>query len=269
MAAWYRRWPFLAGITLIVITNVAALGSALHNRSGAPQSALTLTQRELSLPFSDWPDNENSGVALRLVWETEEPSQGDRSDGWYSGQAAWLDAAKLAELGVTVRPRTPRNLEGRTHSDSLPADVLLVLEMNGDAYQRELNRVCRIARISAEAEDRRKCDWQRDKASRLFVVDAGLERDALRARYPNTKLHAIVHGQVRATISSTSTESRVKGIVNGLSSEEIQVPANLRAALGSWTTARNRPVRENNPRFTATVVFGRRLEPWLVALKPH
>ena len=264
----YRHWPILSGVTLILLTNVVALGGVISNRNGTPDSTLTLTQRELALPYNYWRASENSGLSLRLVWRiVQTPARHATSPRiLFGGEGEWLDAAKLTELGIKVRPRSPRNAEDPSYSTSVPADVLLVLEMNGGTYRRQLDRVCGLAGADRDEDAEQTCDNERHEASRLFVVDAGLDRDALRKKYPDAGVYAIVRGQIEAAIVSTSSASRVVGSVRGVSTDEIQVPVSMRAALGVPADAtRERALRHKTP-FRAAVAFGRRLEPWIVGL---
>jgi hypothetical protein len=249
----------VSGVALIVLTNVVALGGVIINRSGAPDSTLTLTQRELALPYADWHISENSGLALRLLWRVDQKQadQATASIVRFGGEGYWLDAAKLKELGIEVRPRSPRNADRPSYSSSLPADALLVLEMNGAAYRRQLAEACTFAGSVHDKEAEDTCDMEKYKASRLFVVDAGLDREALRRKYPDVTVYAIVRGQIEAALVPASSASRLVGYVRSVSIDEIQVPASMRAVLDS--------ARQKEP-FTASVVLGRRLEPWIVSL---
>jgi hypothetical protein len=262
--ARHRRWPFISGVALTVITNAVVLAGAIHNRSGDPESTLTLTQRELALPYSYRQSRENTGLALRVLWrvESSEAQLNGSRPVWYGGEPAWLDSAKLDELGIRVRARSPRNADGPSYSRSLPVDVLLVLEMNGSAYKRQLEHACRRAADSKAAKD--DCAREENEASRLFIVDAGLDRDSLRKKYPDAATHAIVHGQIEATRTSDAFTSSLSGRIRGVSVEEIQVPVAMRAALGPDTVMRWNE-RHEKP-FEAAIAFGRRLEPWVVKL---
>jgi len=265
MTAWYRRWPLVSGIALIVITNAVALGGVMYNRSGEPESTLTLTQRELALPYRYEETSENTGLSLSVFWRVEPPEDRDDEPSYgfrYGGEPAWLDGAKLEELGIRVRARAPRNVDGISNSRGLPVDVWLVLEMDGPAYKRLLERTCNRASWNQEARD--ACTREKNEASRLFVVDAGLDRHALRAKYPETTTHAIVRGQIEATRVTDASTSKVTGHISGVSVDEIQVPVALRAPLGPDPSVRW-DARNEKP-FVATVAFGRRHEPWIVKL---
>jgi len=129
-----------------LLTNAAVLGSVWYNRSGTPDSTLTLTERELGSSYSYWQGGENSGLDLNLSWRMEQPRPlGNAPASVYFGaEGDWLDAAKLTELGIKVHERSPSTGTGAAFSSSLPADVLLVLEMDGAAYRRTLERVGRL-----------------------------------------------------------------------------------------------------------------------------
>jgi hypothetical protein len=260
--AWYRRWPFVSGVALVVITNAVVLAGVIYNRSGDPGSTLTLTQRELAVPYSYWQADENTGLALRVSWRVEPPEDQRSRHVRYGGEPAWLDAAKIEELGIRVRARAPRNAADPAYSHSLPVDVLMVLEMNGPAYRRLLERACKRATDSTAAKDH--CAQEKNSASRLFIVDAGLAFDTLRRKYPNTATHAIVHGQIEATRVSDPFAPTLFGHIRGIAVDEIQVPVPLRAPIEPdrllrWNARQEKP-------FEATVAFGRRLEPWIVSL---
>ena len=62
---WSRRHTLIAGIALIALTNAVALIGVWYNRSGEPESALRLTQRELAPPYWRGVDRESGGLELR------------------------------------------------------------------------------------------------------------------------------------------------------------------------------------------------------------
>jgi hypothetical protein len=255
-----------AGTALIVATNLIALGGVMYNRSGAPDSGLALSQRELNIPYNGWGEGDNSGLALRLVWRVDNAERIGIQRYYPSGETTWLNSAKLAELGISVR-KPPGNQEERAaFSTGLPADVLLVLELNGPAYRRRVERSCQPAtEENARKRSEALCASEMTENSRLFVVDAGRDRDALRRKYPDTHTYAITHGRIHAAYLSGS----VTAWVDGLAIDELHVPITFRTALNAAAGgAFNRlgartPVAE---KFEATVAYGRRLEPWLVSM---
>lgn len=272
MMPWYRTRTLYLGLGLILVANAVVLGTVWDNRSAEPDSTLSLTDRELALPNSYRRGEENSGLDLHLVWRTEESQSREFKPGvmYLGGGADWLDAAKLAELGIDVRPRAPNPRTGAAFSTSLPADVLLVLEMDGAAYRRTLERACREPSNAAPGAPGRQysCREETNRSSRLFVVDAGLDRKALRKKYPDRHEYALVHGQIQASLITEISGRRLSGYVRGLSNDDIDVPLKMRSALGIEPAAGRLYGQPDKP-FAAVVTFGRRLEPWLAELSPR
>jgi len=256
----------IAALLVIVLTNAVALGGAWWNRSGEAESRLVLSQRELHQPYRGI-DRESSGLALSLIWRVGSLLDADDSyqDRWGGRSPKWLDRAKLESLGFAFPDDSATT--GRRVPE-LTRDVLLVLELDGEAFRRALERARqrraseepKLAALpeSKEKDNRRKyldnaLAREENESSRLFVVDAGLDLAALRAKYPDRKRFAIVHGQVRPMWQGRDDDS-VRGFVSNLSIGAINVPYALRPLL---------PETGRNKTFSATVAFGRRLEPWI------
>jgi hypothetical protein len=276
MIAWSRRHTLFAGLALILAVNGIALSGVALNRSGEPVSLVQLSERELQLPYGRWNSRENSGVELSLKWRVNAGHDTqDDYDGYasYGGTASWLDETKMAALGFDLAQdrHTPRwkNRQNRTK------EVLLLLELDGAAYQQSLER----ARKKAEDEEKLRADNPGNKEfenrakrarayaeseagenSRLFAVDAGLDIDALRAKYPDRTRYIIARGQLRAQIVTRDRQDRLSGHISALSISRINVPVAFQHAL-------NRDERTNKTaHFEASVAYGQRLEPWIVTL---
>jgi len=272
---WTRRHTLIAGLALILLTNAVALLGVHRNRSGEPESMLTLTQRELEQPYGWGMNRENSGVSLRINWRV--PSAEKYWPGSYSGgNPAWLDQAKMASLGFDARPSKDMQDDFRWSSRQLAKEVLLVLELDGPAYQQALQR----AQQYAAEQDAKLATLPDDKAvqqsaksaheearreeqdnSRLFAVDAGLDLNELRAQYPDRSRYAIVRAQVQP--QSIGAKGEIAGYINRISIDEINVPHEYHAMFD----IRVRPAiigQTSGRTFEASVAFGQRLEPWLI-----
>jgi hypothetical protein len=95
-----NRRMLAVAIAIVLAANVFALIDAAMNRSGAPESEVELTERELILSNAS---EDNTGLTLRLRWF----------------DAGMLEQSKLAELGFDMRPN---------HPDQLPKLVFAALE---------------------------------------------------------------------------------------------------------------------------------------------
>ena len=241
MIAWSRRRTLVTGVALILAVNLAALAGVAYNRSGDATSTLQLSERELHLPYSRL--KESSGIALSLVWRVHRVNDAALADyGSYGAVADWIDQAKLVALGFDLPP----DQVGRKYKHWRSKEVLLVLEFDGPAYRRSLER----AQQKADEEERlklanagnqefeRRAKQARESAgseqresSRLFVVDAGVDVDALRAQYPDPAHYLIVRGQIRPQRVTRGKLDQLAGQVFALSVSQINVPLAFQPAL--------------------------------------
>jgi len=276
----------LAGAAvLVVLVNAAVLTDVAWNRRGAPESVLTLSERELVVwpnSSSFYADDENSGMTLRLLWavgaargEVRGAALGSAGYGPWS-PVPWLDRAKLATLGFEVA-RAPEEADaGERYRRMLGREVLLVLELNGPAYAAALARAReRAAQSEASAAQqpdpgadtqharraREALEQQELKDTRLFVVDAGLDARALRARYPDRAHYAIVHGSVAIGVDTSGPRPTLYGRIAALRCANINVPQRWHATL----PATFEPFGAPRAPFQVVLAFGQRLEPWIVS----
>lgn len=275
----------MAGIALILTANLVALAGVAYNHSGDAESILKLSQRELSLPYYAINQHDNSGISLSLRWRTlhagvDTPDEfGMHYPGW-RGAPAWLDQAKFAALGFDVSMPVD-STEGRLHYNKLLSkEVLLVLELDGAAYQSALAH----AKETAEREqslfaanpdhpklkERAKAAYDRhmqeaQENSRLFAIDAGLDTPALRAKYTDRTRYLIVRGQVRPQLNEIDHKLHLSGYINRLSIDEVNVPLSFRPIFLPMLRESGRRA-QSTPHYEVTLRYGKRLEPWITAV---
>ena len=265
MMTWSRKCTLIAGAALILATNAVALIGVAYNR-GTETSVLKLSERELRAPRSGWRE-ENSALEVGLDWRV---LAGDPEDEFAPGRygAAWLDEPKLASLGVDVK--AARRWNERWFRPLPEKAVLIVLELDGAAYQEALRRAqARAARDAAlaaanpdQAQILRKAKRAEDAlrreqttASRLFAIDAGLDFASLRAKYPDATRYAVVRGLLKPSRIVANGKTRFTASLSDHSAAWINVPLELSAALE----------RSSAP-VSATIAFGKRFEPWIIAV---
>jgi hypothetical protein len=282
------RWSrtLVAGLALILVTNAVALVGVAYNRSDA-ESTLVLTERELYLPYGWGFSRENSGISLALQWRVLAERDNTRHAGRrytdYGKAPDWLDQAKLTALGFDL-PETGDSPRARRYYDKLlPKEALLVLELDGPAYQTALED----ARSHLQQEEallaenagkkefevrvknaQRELHQEEHTHSRLFVIDAGLDAASLRARYPDRKRYAIVRGQIQPFHVANNRNRSSAGHVAGLSVARINVPAEYRQIFASMLEG----VRTNEygvaaKPYEVSVAHGKRFEPWIMEAK--
>ncbi len=274
-----RRF-FLIGFILLAAANILVLSLVIHNRSGKPESLTTLTERELQLPYRI--NEDNSGLSLVLTWRAlDKEDEHNVYSAWRS--PAWFTAEKLEELGFD--PKEYLNSTGHTTSYKLPVpkEVLIVLENDGEHYRKAVKRATAALEKEKEAfkikpadkkdrnnlkraEDRLKNE--RIKKTRLFAVDAGLELEKLRDKYPDQSRFIIAKGLVEPGFNYDRNKKKVSGVISRLSITSIHVPLKHRRVFDSILSQRKSTGGDiATPRFEADLAYGRRLEPWIVSVK--
>ena len=273
-----------AGAVLILLTNAVALTGVYFNRSGEPEARMTLSQRELGIPW-DWRvPRDNSGLVLGLNWRVPDGSTVDYSyggDGYHGGTPEWLDEPRMKALGFDTAPVAESSEGRRRFERQLPREALLVLELAGPAWQQALERArtnaarheaARLANADSRefAEKARRAQEQlkseETRNSRLFAIDAGADRAALRAKYPDRARYLILKATLRPRLEMRDKETRVTGFVSELAVQRINVPHALRPTLEPELRKPRRNGLDPDANFEATVAVGQRLEPWIEAI---
>ncbi len=269
-----------AGALLILLANAAALIGVYLNRSGEADSRLTLSQRELTMPWGWGMAKENSGLALGLSWRVADANVGDYYGGYGNsgGTPEWLDAERMAALGFDTATMAEDNAGRRRGERQLPREILLVLELAGPAWQQAQERArqnaarheaARLANADSKefAEKAKRAQEQLNReenfSSRLFAIDAGLDRAALRARYPDRSRYLILKGTLRPRLVTYEKKTRLSGYVSALAVTQINVPHALRPLLEPALRTPRRMADDAGAHFEATLAVGQRLEPWL------
>jgi len=274
----------LAGLALVLLVNLIVLSGVAWNRSGEPEAELRLSERELSLP-PYWRDREeNSGLALTLRWRVAPKPAPDAEDHLYEmntyAGTHWLGAERLRELGFDLDEADSADSHRRYRLSA--REVWLALEFDGPAHAATVRRAEQSLAAAQstldahpgheehEASLRRMEEHLgrvRNEWSRLVVIDADLDREALRARHPDRQRIAIMHGRVRASRSYEQQQGvprwKWEGYVEAVSIDSIHVPLSLRSELDALS--RRRP-DDRQDRFEVSLAFGKRREPWIQAV---
>jgi hypothetical protein len=103
-------------------------------------------------------------------------------------------------------------------------------------------------------------------ASRLFAIDAGLDADALRRRYPDRSRHLIVRGSVRPAERGPDGDHHLAGHVSQIAIAQVNVPFALRPVLEPLRNAPSPAPDQQAPRYEVQLAIGQRLEPWIERL---
>jgi hypothetical protein len=255
-----NRGLFIAG-AILALGNAAILVNVARNRAGAPDAELRISEREAQ-SWDYAPEGEEGMLTLRLRWET---ATGE------DGQPAWLDRAKLLSLGFEDLPRDGDT----TGSARYPMQVrpaYAVLELDGPAWTRWITRSearldsIRAANPRDTATKEANRLFERNTHTRLFLVDAGLDPAALRARYASRSMYLILPATVSASYqpglrerADKPTPGHSSGQVTQLLPGTLHVPRPLRDSL----LALGASPPDTATHYTVTMKVGRKYVAWV------
>ena len=273
------RGLFALGFLLFAATNIAVLFGVASNRSGDPEALISLTERELPLPYRL--HEENSGLALRLAWRT----LGREEDDNYLNQRSpsWLNAEKLAELGVRTNDEHSSNSDAAYYKLPISKEVFIVLEINGEPYRADVKRAEdvfekeRVLFKSNPEEKRLRENFERAEnrlkqmrltESRLFAIDAGLDPQKLRKTYGDRARYIITKALIEPTYRGDDKGKEVVGYITRLSVEKIHVPLEHRKVFDAILVQGKSIHNEfGPPRYKVELAYGSRLEPWIKSVE--
>lgn len=270
----------LLSFGIIVLVNIIILGKVLFNRSEVVNQ-ISLSERELELPYRYGFKSEDSSSRLSLQWRTpatEALSSTINYYGWHSDAALTLSDAHFASFEF------PQCNKGGYRRNKKSAWVLV--ELNGPNY---LNHVQRAEQYHAlihsldtgqnteiaekELLDKRKYADEiltsaKTTDSRLFVIDAAAERElletALAERNPvDSATYMIIPAEVQPGYyrcdSPPKNPTSIR--VSKLAVNSLYVPKDLAKVLP--------PNADHNTKvhFDAVINYGRLYEPWLSKLE--
>jgi hypothetical protein len=279
-----KRYGLPAAFVLLVVVTIMILTGVWYNRSGEPDAVVELTERELPLA---WSERANSEMSLRLNWQRYDESGLD-----------WFDRKKLSEIGFDCRtPLTAADAELR-YGKALSRKTFVVLEFEGPAWElwqsREKKKLAAmeadvVAGISTRKDlekARKRFEWELVVASRLFPVDAGNDPFLLRKRHPDRRRCIITPAVVRLRYHAPQHEkggaakaAEVTGWIDEILTGTVHVPRERQGLLGTLRSSKQmwqsfyyeeewekKPIP---PRYTAVLDYGKRFEPWVVAVRPY
>lgn len=285
-----KKYGPVIAVAFLLLVNAFVLAGAAFNRSGVPDAAVLLTERELPGAYPLYYNRENSGVSLRLTWS----HYGYFWNRYPLIDFEWFDQRKLEAIGFdcAVSPASTGAYEH--YAKMLPRKAFAVLEYEGPAWERwRANGEQSIAEMEEDVKTRKKTEtdlqnakkWyeQEIKAgSRLFVVDAGNDPALLRKQYSDNHKYIITPAVVRIQHYAESRDPsgnkrppRLMGSVSDILTDEIHVPRAKRAALDALVSKTGTTPdysylysRDREPRYAVTLQYGRRYEPWIAEITP-
>ena len=271
------RGLFVMGFVVIIAVNVIVLSGVASNRSGKPDALIKLSERELQLPYRV--NKENSGLYLRLSWRVVN----NLGNSLYT-PSFWLDEKKLSALGFDTDGLLKTNNSKKFNLLGITKEVFVVLENNGEHYQQVLEETEKSllrekSLTDADSKDKKmlakrieaaqkRLRYEQVSASRLFIIDAGLNPDLLRKNYADRSQYIITRGIISPYINEDKNGRELTGIIRLSGAEKIHVPLKHRRILDMILAQKKSVIPGQNtpPRYEVEIAYGHRLEPWIVSV---
>jgi hypothetical protein len=240
-----KRSLVLAAAAVVLVANAWVIVSAWRNRGETPGGTVELTERELRLqPVSQ----DSTAVLLELRWKVSSNEPDD------DGAPAWLNAAKLQELGFNCSLPVESPHAADHYNTMSPALLYVVLEFDDEAERKA----------------------GRSQTSRLWVVDVGRDARQLRSKYPDPARHLIGRGVVQPFLKNRSgrenrllPQPRLSARVHSVLPQFIFLPAPQSGVLQGLRRRPGSPREQDDrePRYAVTVSWGTRYEPWVRSIR--
>ena len=184
------KQKLLLGIGVIIITNVLVIGGVIYNRTGEPVSTVTLSERELPMPYSwhgaSYASGENSALSLRIDFAQSADLTNMR-----------VNKKQLKELGFTF-------IKSGDNFWTSSRTFYWALEYDGEHHAKDLqqleSKVTRAEQVLLAAQNgedeqaltdaelvlnNAKLNYQRkaQKQTQLYLIDFDAELDNLVQKY--------------------------------------------------------------------------------------
>lgn len=258
----------IIGLVILIGTNLAALSGVAFNRMGEATSQLTLTERELSLPYNIGAQKEDSGISLSIDWRKPSGSESDYYS--YNYQGIKITKDELLALGF-------KQLDVESNSWVESRELHWALEFNGDLYEKEVKKAELKYQTALDTYQERPNDdnsqekksalnrLNREKTtnSRLFFLKAAKDYESLSSKFSDRKNILIVKGLAQPYYNNVQKNHSLQ--LRHLSVGNIMVPLEHTAIFSALTSSYKNDIAP--PRYAVDIKWGSRLEPWIIDVK--
>ena len=257
---------FIVGVSIIIVANLFVFSNVLSNRSLGEKITLTLSERELRVPYYGI-RKEDSSLTFNINWRLK-----------YEGESLYrynrklkVSPQRIEELGFNV----PKSLGDSRRIDPVYEERYWLVEFNGKTYQQAINAAeerLKSAQIKLKDSDeknelktlKRNLEEERNNSSRLFVVDVAEQPEKLDLSRAGSQ-YFIARGLVKPAVEKNYDKKINKDVFTyylyfkELSTANIYVPLvhaqNVREQL-----KQNKREKLN---YQVDVNWGSRFEPWV------
>jgi hypothetical protein len=244
-----KRTGLFAAAAIVVLANALALLHAWQNRSGPVDADVTLTERELSLPYRA--GDEDSSVSLGLHWIQPEQWQLPEPQ----RRIPRFDAAMLRQVGfdTSVPPSDPRARDFYRRQRARPA--FLALEYQGPAWRKHVEETANVS------------GHDHDSEPRLVFIDASGDREALRRRHPDRNMVIVLPAVVNIGLVDPPSSPGEASVPAQLFGWIRDIQYSIHVARPFSDSLRNLPHDRTKVSYRVHLRYGAALEPWVAGVE--
>lgn len=268
----------LIATALVIASNAFVFARVAWNRSGEPQTTLSLTERELKVPYRySYRRDENSGLQLQLTWRTSEFIDNN----YYQSENHSLPISeqKLRELGFSSPKDCDKSDNNRGGRDQA-RKAWVALEYDGPAHASYVKKLAQllerrqqeIGAVDAEPEREeletlsKRLDAISNEQSRLYVVEVAPNKNDLSQQSGSQNLILAAQITNQSFCDQKAKQKIIRINITGLLPDTINLPAHF-AELHDLLTDKPERAANEKPRYQATIAVGKLNEPWLVRVE--
>jgi hypothetical protein len=255
----------LIGLIILMGTNLVVLSGVAFNRMGEMTTQLTLTERELSLPYNRGIQKENSGISLSIDWR--KPTRANTTYYSHNSQDINITKEELLVLGFG-------QFDGESIDWVESRELFWALEFDGALYDAEVNKAeLRYQTSLATYEEKpnetknqekkealHRLSREKKSNSRLFFLEAAKDYESLSTKFSDNKNILIVKGLAKPYYNNVQKNYSL--LLKHLSVSNITVPLEHIEIFSGLTGLYNNDITP--PRYAVDIKWGSRLEPWIV-----
>lgn len=267
-------------VGLVLLVNAFILGKVYVNRSEVI-AQLTLSERELRLPYNYGFTKEDSSARVSMNWTTpiNQPINVDMNQWrWQYNRRLQLNSTHFSSFQFPDCAEKTRLLQKR--------GGWVLLEFNGRSYTDYIAQAEQYHALIIGLTPATNTEWsekelfeKRKQAdaflaaaktddSRLFIIDAAAERDLLEVAQreyqtmPDSQV-LIVPAELRAGYYRCDDKEKrsTEIIIDSLAVESLHIPKNF-----AQDFLQNGEAKQKS-KFTAQIFYGRLFEPWISSLR--
>lgn len=257
---------FIVGISMVVVANLFVFSNVLSNRNLGEKITLTLSERELRVPYYGI-RKEDSSLTINIRWRLK-----NEGENFYRySRKLKVSPKRIEELGFNV----PKPLGDRRRIDPVYEELYWLVEFNGKNYQQAVTAAeqrLQNAQVKLKDKDKkhelenlqRKLEEELNSSSRLFVVDVAEQPEQLDLSLAGSQ-YFIAKGLVKPAVEKNYDKTQSEDVFTyylyfkELSTANIYVPL----AYAKNTREQIKHDKREKLSYQVEVNWGSRYEPWV------